>query len=64
MIAILGILRCIGILWKVDTTLCVCVFFLSSVGILRALVDNGARNFDVKSSIVSVDFDYQGFLFW
>ena len=63
MIAILGILRCIGILWKVDTTLCVC-FFLSSVGILRALVDNGARNFDVKSSIVSVDFDYQGFLFW
>ena len=44
-------------------SVCVC-FFLSSVGILRALVDNGARNFDVKSSIVSVDFDYQGFLFW
>ena len=53
---------------EIDTTLCffffLSFFFLSSVGILRALMDNGPRCSDVKRPIASADvemhFDYRG----
>ena len=50
----LVILRCIGVLWKVDTPLCLCGVFLSSVEILRTMVDPVARNCDVKMSTVKL----------